>query len=183
MSSIAVHQILREVRHPAWTPENPDGTAPTAVGTSVVAANGWQPVGTGEADFMQGDSTNHLLFDGDAGQMFTISGHNTGYTQNDVTGDGDDVVQMDDFDVEVPGTRSLSAIQPTKLGWLSKFLHTVANDAMRRPMEVRDTYETGKTVQQAYWISNLAAPTEAKGVLRIEADLTPKGKATETGLM
>ena len=183
MSSIPVHKLLREVRHAAWTPENPDGTPPTTMGTSTVDANGWQPVGIGTEDFVQGDMTNNLTFDGDAGQMFTIGPHNTGYTQSDVTGDGDDVQQMDDFDVKVPGTRSLSCIQPVGLGWVLKFLFTVANDAMRRPMEVRDTLETGKTIQQSYWISNLALPTEAKGVLRVEADLTPKGAATETGLV
>ena len=163
MSSIPVHKILREVRHAAWTPENPDGTAPAEAGSSTVAPNGWQPVGTGEGDYVQGDATNFLTFDGDSGQMFTIGPHNTGFTQSDVTGDGDDAVQMDDFDVKVPGTRSLSCIQPVGLGWVLKFLLTVANDAMRRPMEVRDTLETGKTIQQSYLHLESGAPHRGKG--------------------
>ena len=40
-------------------------------------------------------------------------------------------------------------------------------------MTIKDTYATGKTVEQAFYIASLSHPIEAKGVLKIEADLTP----------
>ena len=45
-----------------------------------------------------------------------------------------------------------------------------------------DTYATGIMVSQQFLIGSLSHPIEAKGVLKIEADLTPYGAATETGL-
>ena len=50
-------------------------------------------------------------------------------------------------------------------------------------MTITDTYATGASaVSQKFLIGNLSHPIEAKGVLKIEADLTPYGAATETGL-
>ena len=65
---------------------------------------------------------------------------------------------------------------------MAKFLQTVANDANERPMTITDTYATGASVSQQFLIGSLSHPIEAKGVLKIEADLTPYGAATETGL-
>ena len=65
---------------------------------------------------------------------------------------------------------------------MAKFLQTVFRDPTKRPMTIVDTYATGITVSQQFLIGALSHPIEAKGVLKIEADLTPYGAATETGL-
>ena len=62
-------------------------------------------------------------------------------------------------------------------------LQTVANDPTERPMVITDTYDYGGlSVSQQFLIGGVGHPIEAKGVLKIEADLTPYGAATETGL-
>ena len=183
MSNIPVHRIARVVSHPAWTPVNVDGTAPTPAGTSMAPGMGdEQPIGIGSAGLVIGTSPNTLTYKGDAGQMLTLNGYNTAFTQEDHTGDGDSVIQMRDIDLETPGVRQLSCIAPKDFTWVPAFLHTVARDADKRPLTLKDTYATGKTVEQAFYIASLGHPIEAKGVLKIEADLTPHGAATEAGL-
>ena len=183
MSNIPVHRILREIKHPAWIPVNVDGTAPAVLGTATAPVLGdFQPVGIGAADYVIGMSPNTLTYMGDAGQMLTLNGYNTAFTQEDHTGDGDSVIQMRDIDLETPGVRQLSCVAPSGFTWVPAFLHTVARDAMKRPMVIKDTYATGKSVEQSFNIAALSHPIEAKGVLKIEADLTPHGGATETGL-
>ena len=49
-------------------------------------------------------------------------------------------------------------------------------------MTITDTYATGASVSQQFLIGGVGHPIEATGVLKIEADLTPYGAATETGL-
>ena len=61
-------------------------------------------------------------------------------------------------------------------------LHTVAYDSDERPMTITDTYATGVSVISEVSHQQSGHPIEAKGVLKIEADLTPYGAATETGL-
>ena len=182
MSNIPVHRILREIKHPAWTPVNVDGTDPVTAGTAMVAAGDFQPVGVGAGDFVVGTSPNTITYKGDAGQMLTLNGYNTAFAQDDHTGDGDSVTQMRDIDLETPGARQLSCVAPSEFSWVPAFLQTVARDAMKRPMVIKDTYATGKTVEQSFNIGSLSHPIEAKGVLKVEADLTPHGGATETGL-
>ena len=65
---------------------------------------------------------------------------------------------------------------------MAKFLQTVFRDSMKRPMKITDVYATGVMVSQEFLIATLSHPIEAKGVLKIEADLTPYGAATETDL-
>ena len=48
-------------------------------------------------------------------------------------------------------------------------------------MVIKDTYATGKTVEQSFYISSLSHPIAAKGVLKIEADLTPHGAGDRSG--
>ena len=132
MSNIPVHSIFREVRHPAWTPINPDGTTPA--GTAPVA-NGWQPIGHGR-EFIAAGTT----WKGDAGQMMTLSGYATQDTVVDHSGDGDNAQQMRSVDFEVPQTRSLSFIVPATWQWLARFLWTVFRDATKRPLELRETH-------------------------------------------
>ena len=183
MSNIPVHELTREVRHAAWTPVNPDGTTPALAGSGSNAANDWQPFGTGSGGFVRGTSPNTVTFTGDDGQMMTISGYATQDTIEDHTGDGDEAVQMRSVELEVPQARQMSLIVPATWQWMAKFLQTVFRDAMKRPMEIRDTYATGVTVVQKFLVGSLSHPIAAKGVLRIEADLTPYDKATETGLV
>ena len=65
---------------------------------------------------------------------------------------------------------------------MAKFFQTVFRDATKRPMTIVDTYATGVSVSQQFLIASLSHPIEAKGVLKMEVDLTPYGAATETGL-
>ena len=173
MSIIPVHSIERTASHPAWTPVSVDGSVVTGA-----TVGDPQAFGIGTADKDVGGNT----FKGDSGQMITISGYNFAKTNEDHTGDGDDAVQMRGVGLQVPGTRQLSCIVPVGWEWMAKFLQTVANDATERPMTIVDTYATGVLVSQQFLIASLSHPIEAKGVLKIEADLTPYGAATETGL-
>ena len=173
MPNIPVHSILREVKHPAWTPVSVDGSAITSA-----SADDYQALGTGSADKVVGGNT----FKGDAGQMFTLTGYTTGDTIEDHSGDGDSVAQMRSVDFETPGNRTLSCVVPASWVWLPAMLHTIFRDANKRPLTIRDTYTTGATVVQEFYISSLSHPIAAKDVLKIEAELTPHGGATETGL-
>ena len=49
-------------------------------------------------------------------------------------------------------------------------------------MTIVDTYATGVTVSQPFLVASAVHSIEAKGVLKIEVDLTPYGAGTETGL-
>ena len=183
MSNIPVHGILREIKHPAWTPVSVDGTVPATGGTATAPAAGeYQPLGLGSADLVVGTSPNTVTYKGDAGQMFTLSGYNKTKQIDDHTGDGDDTVQMRGVKLQIPGARQLSCVVPSGWTWVPELLSTVDNDSEERPMTIKDTYATGKTIEQAFYIASLSHPIEAKGVLKIEADLTPHGGATETGL-
>ena len=173
MSNIPVHSIERTASHPAWLPVSVDGS----VVTGAVIGDA-QAFGIGTADKDVGGNT----FKGDSGQMITISGYNFAKTNEDHTGDGDNAVQMRGVGLQVPGTRQFSCVVPAGWEWMAKFLQTVANDASERPMTIVDTYATGASVSQQFLIGNLSHPIEAKGVLKIEADLTPYDAATETGL-
>ena len=183
MSNIPVHGVERTVSHPAWIPVNVDGTPPAVAGTATAPiAGGEQPLGIGPAGIVQGLAANTITYKGDSGQMFTISGYNTADTIEDFTGDGDAATQMRSVDLEVPGTRQLSCTVPIGFTWVPAMLHTIFRDQMKRPFTLKDTYATGKVVEQAFYIASLSHPIEAKGVLKIEADLTPHGAATEAGL-
>ena len=104
MSNIPVHQILREVRHLAWTPVNPDGTTPELAGAAVApAAHDWQPIGYGR-DLVTGAGSDTVTWRGDMGQMLTLSGYSTQDTIVDHSGDGDDAQQMRSVEFEVPQT-------------------------------------------------------------------------------
>ena len=183
MSNIPVHGILRTISHPAWIPVSVDGTVPLVAGTATAPVAGdEQPLGIGSANFVIGMSPNTITYKGDSGQMFTLSGYNTADTIEDFTGDGDSVAQMRSVDLEVPGTRQLSCTVPADFTWVPAMLHTIFRDTAKRPLTLKDTYATGKTVEQSFYIASLSHPIEAKGVLKIEADLTPHGGATEAGL-
>ena len=173
MSNIPVHVILREFKHPAWTPVSVDGTAITSA-----SADDYQALGTGSADKVVGGNT----FKGDAGQMFTLSGYNVAAKYEDHTGDGDAFTQMRGVRHKTPGQRTLSCVVPKAWVWLPAMLHTIFNDAEERPMTIRDTYATGVTLEQEFGISNLSHPIAGKDVLKIEGELTPITGATETGL-
>ena len=181
MSNIPVHGVERTASHPAWTPVSVDGTAPTDGGTATAVGDP-QPFGVGSAPFITGTTPNIHTFKGDDGQMITISGYNTADTIEDHSGDGDSAAQMRSVDFEVPGTRQLSCVVPAGWEWMAKFLQTVFRDSMKRPMKITDVYATGVMVSQEFLIATLSHPIEAKGVLKIEADLTPYGAATETDL-
>ena len=173
MSSIPVSKVERTASHPAWTPVSVDGT----VVTGAVPGDP-QPFGVGVADKVVGA----LTFKGDSGQMITIDGYNFTKKNEDHTGDGDDAVQMRGVGFQMPGTRKLSCVVPAGWEWVPRLLHTVANDANERPMTITDTYATGASVSQQFLIGGVGHPIEATGVLKIEADLTPYGAGTETGL-
>ena len=158
MSNIPVHSIARTVSHPAWTPVEIDGSALSPAGV----------VG-GDQEFF-------------TGQMITLSGYSTGDKIEDHTGDGDSADQMRSVNYELPQARKLTCIVPAGWTWIPAMLHTIFRDANKRPMTITDTYVTGKTLEQQFLIGMISHPIEAKDVLKIEADLTPHGAATETGL-
>ena len=186
MSNIPVNGILREVRHPAWTPVNVDGTSPTLSGTSTNAAGDWQPIGIGR-ELVQGTSPNTKTWKGDAGQMMTLSGYSTQDTISDDSGDGDDAAQMRSHDFEMPQTRALSCIVPATWQWLPRFLTTAFRDAMKRPIELRETHymsgtRTVRTTQQ-FLVETIPQVIESKSVLKIDGvTLQPFDRATEEGM-
>ena len=173
MSVIPVAGVERTASHPAWTPVSVDGSVVTGA-----AVGDPQAFGIGTADKDVGGNT----FKGDSGQMITISGYNFAKTNEDHSGDGDDAQQMRGVGFQVPGSRQLSFVVPASWEWMAKFFQTVANDAAERPMTIVDTYATGASVSQQFLIDNMSHPIEAKGVLKMEVDLTPYGAGTETGL-
>ena len=173
MSNIPVSSIERDVKHPAWTPVSVDGTAVTGA-----MPDDYQPLGIGAAD----KTVGALVFKGDAGQMFTLSGVNSADKIEDHSGDGDDVAQMRSVDFETPGSRTLSCVVPAGWGWVPALIRTVFHDAAKRPMTIRDTYSTGKTVSQQFLVASFTDPIAGADVLKIECELTPYGGATETGL-
>ena len=141
MSNIPVHQILREVRHLAWTPVNPDGTTPALLGSAVAPApNDWQPIGYGR-EIVRGTAPNTTTWKGELGQMLTLSGYNTMDTIVDHTGDGDDAVQRRSVEFEDPQSRTLSFIAPAGFQWLARFLTLCFRDGPpKRPFELRETH-------------------------------------------
>ena len=138
--SIPTHALRREIRHPAHTPVCFDGSSPILTGTGSNGLNDWQPIGVGDADYLDGASPNQRRFKADAGSKMIISGYSTGETIEDDTGDGDGSVQMRDRSFRVPGGRSVSFIVPKSWTWLAPFLNLVKNDrAPKRPFELRET--------------------------------------------
>ena len=157
MSNIPVHQILREVRHLAWTPVNPDGTTPELAGAAVApAANDWQPIGYGRDLVKVGSAAaDTVTWRGDLGQMLTLSGYSTMDTIVDHTGDGDDAVQRRSVEFEDPQSRTLSFIAPAGFQWLARFLTLCFRDGPpKRPFELRETHYD---VASAVAAVNLAA--------------------------
>ena len=138
--SIPTHALRREIRHPAHTPVCFDGSSPILTGTGSNGLNDWQPIGVGDADYLDGASPNQRRFKADAGSKMIISGYSTGETIEDDTGDGDDSLQMRDRSFRVPGGRSISFIVPKGWVWLAPFLNLCKNDrAPKRPFELRET--------------------------------------------
>ena len=88
------------------------------------------------------------------------------------------------LDFEVPGART-TLLSSCRLGgtWLPKMLTYHCERCHRAPDDhYVDTYATGVSVSQQFLIGVVATQSRAKGVLKIEVDLTPYGAATETGL-
>ena len=142
MSSIRTSSLVREVRHPLWTPQNYDGSSPILAGTETNAANDWQPLGVGKDPMVIGASPNTKTFKADAGSKFILSGFSKKDTIEDDTGDGDDAVQMRSRVFTVPGGRQASFIVPATWTWLAQFLATVYDDPYvtgKRPFDLRET--------------------------------------------
>ena len=139
-NKILTHQLVREVRHPAWTPTNPDGTTPVLGGTATNGPNDWQPIAFGKGDMVTGATPNTKTFRADKGHMVAVSGYSEQDTIEDHSGDGDDAQQMRSVDFEVPQSRTITAICERGYRYISAFLTVVRRDPTRRPMELRETY-------------------------------------------
>ena len=152
---LLVHEVLLDVRHPAWVPVSPGGETPRVFGAGVTpVANDWQPLAIGSRARDVGTAADYVRFDPDNGLMVTLSAYGTSDTIEDHTGDGDTVVQMVSHQIEQPQERTLDFDWTDKGKWIERFIWTVFDDPPKRPLDLRERYVT---VEAAAATINLGA--------------------------
>ena len=121
-------------------------------------------------------------FKGDSGQMITISGYNTADTIADFTGDGDE--RDTDALSRSRSARHEAALvhRPSRMGVDGE----VFSDGVPGRYEAPDDYRGHLRhrcigFSQQFLIASLSHPIEAKGVLKMEVDLTPYGAGDRDG--
>ena len=140
-TGLLVHQVLLDVRHPAWVPVSPGGETPRVFGAGVTPVAGdWQPLAMGSRPRDVGTSSDYVRFGPDNGLMVTLSPYATSDTIEDHTGDGDTVVQMVSHQLEVPQSRTADFDWTDNGKWLERFVWTVFDDPQKRPLELRERY-------------------------------------------
>ena len=168
-TGLLVRQVLLDIRHPAWTPVNPDGSTPVLAGTGAVAPNGWQPIATGQAGRVDGVSPNTVTYRGDNGLMVKLSPFDTQDKIEDHTGDGDSVAQMVSHRFETLQNRTLSFDWDVRVKWIPRFVWAVFDDPTKRPFEIRERFVALTAVSAAV---NLTAGYAAGVSGKILADGT-----------
>ena len=140
-AGLLVHQVMLEIRHPAWRPVNPDGSSPVAAGTGAVALNDWQLLAFGQADQVQGNAPNTVTYRPDNGLKVMLTPFGTADMIEPHTGDGDTVEQNVSHEFETLKNRTLSFDWTRKGKWIESLIWRVFDDrSPKRPLEIRETW-------------------------------------------
>ena len=107
-SGLLIHQVVLEIRHPAWRPVNPDGSSPVVAGMGAVDLNDWQQLAFGSAPKVAGASPNTVTYRPDNGLKVMLTPFGTSDLIEAHTGDGDTVEQMVSHEIETLKNRTLS---------------------------------------------------------------------------
>ena len=140
-TGLIVHQVVLEIRHPAWRPVNPDGSSPVVAGTGAAGLNDWQPLAFGVAPKVVGGGVNTVTYRPDNGLKVMLTPFGTGDLIEDHTGDGDTVAQMVSHEFETLKNRTLSFDWTTRGKWIESLIWRVFDDRNpKRPLEIRETW-------------------------------------------
>ena len=88
---LLVHQVVLEIRHPAWDPRNPDGSSPVVAGAGAAGLNAWQPLAFGVTDRVVGAGVDTVTYRPDNGLTVMLTPFGTADMIEPHTGDGDTV--------------------------------------------------------------------------------------------
>ena len=167
-AGLIVHQVMLEIRHPAWRPINPDGSSPVVAGTGVAGLNDWQPLAFGQAPKVVGAGVNTVTYRPDNGLKVMLTPFGTGDLIEDHTGDGDTVAQMASHEFETLKNRTLSFDWTARGKWIESLVWRVFDDRNpKRPLEIRETWVD---IPEAVAAINLGAGYPALSVGALLAD-------------
>ena len=140
-AGLIVHQVVLEIRHPAWAPRNPDGSSPLVAGTAVAGLNAWQPLAFGMASKVVGIGGNTVTYRPDNGLKVMLSPFGTADMIEAHTGDGDTVEQNVSHEFETLKNRTLSFDWTRRGEWIEALIWRVFDDrGPKRPLEIRETW-------------------------------------------
>ena len=140
-AGLLVHQVMLEIRHPAWAPRNPDGSSPIVAGTGVAGLNDWQPLAFGSVSKVVGASPNTVTYRPDNGLKVMLTPFGTSDMIEAHTGDGDTVDQNVSHEFETLKNRTLSFDWTRKGRWIEALIWRVFDDrSPKRPLEIRETW-------------------------------------------
>lgn len=140
-AGLLVHQVMLEIRHPAWAPRNPDGSSPVVSGTGVAGLNDWQPIAFGTVDQVVGATPNTVTYRPDNGLKVMLTPFGTSDMIEDHSGDGDRVGQNVSHEFETLKNRTLSFDWTRKGQWVEALIWRVFDDrSPKRPLEIRETW-------------------------------------------
>lgn len=138
---LLVHQVVLEIRHPAWAPRNPDGSSPVVAGTGAAGLNAWQPLAFGMVDKIVGAGVNTVTYRPDNGLKVMLTPFGTADMIESHAGDGDTVDQKVSHEFETLKNRSLSFDWTRKGHWIEAMIWRVFEDrSPKRPLEIRETW-------------------------------------------
>jgi len=148
--------VTRAFSHPAWQPQDEEGTA------------------SGSA----GDAQQFHTVKGAAVKLGGESGFEEDY--EDRTGDGDDGEVNGPTKFRRSFDRTLTWVSPASVNtWMQKFLQTVADDADRRPAKLIETFNNGNTNTTDFYVQKLVNTVEEKGVVMGSANLRVREPVTQ----
>ena len=154
-AGLLVHQVMLEIRHPAWRPVNPDGSSPLVAGAGAAGLNAWQPLAFGSADMTVGMAPNTVTYRPDNGLKVMLTPFGTADMIEPHTGDGDTVEQNVSHEFETLKNRTLSFDWTRKGKWIERLIWSVFDDrSPKRPLEIRETWVD---IPEAVAAINLAA--------------------------
>ena len=140
-AGLLVHQVVLEIRHPAWVPRNPDGSSPVVAGTGVAGLNDWQPLAFGSVSKVVGASPNTVTYRPDNGLKVMLTPFGTADMIEEHTGDGDTIEQNVSHEFETLKNRTLSFDWTRKGRWIESLIWRVFEDrSPKRPLEIRETW-------------------------------------------
>ncbi len=138
---LLVHQVVLEIRHPAWAPRNPDGSSPVVAGAGAAGLNAWQPLAFGVTDRVVGAGVDTVTYRPDNGLTVMLTPFGTGDMIEPHTGDGDTVTQSISHEIETLKNRTLSFDWTRKGHWIEALVWRVFEDrSPKRPLEIRETW-------------------------------------------